>query len=282
MPKVLHVSFLWDDESVNQRHSDYILAMGWVKEGWDVLYFDYRMTAEEIGSAEMNKSLIEIVRMQNPDILFFTKSEGASKRFSRTAQSAAIDPSIIPEMRSNGFTGTVVHWFLDQRYDYFKSSLRLGKECDWFFYVSAGKRLKSYSDQMDTPASFIIAPYESSFLEPLDFAERNIDLIWMGGDHKPSKNKFEQTRFDLLNQLISSGYLKTYYGCFGSRKVYCPEYQKILGASKMGLSLYAFDRPMYFSNRLSHMIGTKTPVFSYDFKELTSVTTITETTNLFR
>ena len=139
MPKVLHVSFLWDDETVNQRHSDYILAMGWVKEGWDVLYFDYRMSAEEIGNDAMNKSLIEIVKTQNPDILFFTKSEGTSRRFTRRYTHTSIHPYIINQMRDNGYKGTIVHWFLDQRFDFFESSIKLGKNCDWFFYVAAGE-----------------------------------------------------------------------------------------------------------------------------------------------
>jgi len=267
MPKVLHVSFLWDDETVNQRHSDYILAMGWVKEGWDVLYFDYRMSAEEIGNDAMNKSLIEIVKTQNPDILFFTKSEGTSRRFTRRYTHTSIHPYIINQMRDNGYKGTIVHWFLDQRFDFFESSIKLGKNCDWFFYVAAGERLKAYSDMMQTPASFIVVPYEKSFLNPQAFGDRYLDLVWMGGEHRPSKNHFENIRYNLLKRLVDSDILKSYYGCFRERRVFCPEYQQILGSTKMGLSLYAFDRPMYFSNRLSHIIGSNTALASYDFKD---------------
>jgi len=267
MPKVLHVSFLWDDQTVNQRHSDYILAMGWIKAGWDVLYYDYRMNVEEVGNEAMNSGLIQIIMNENPDIVFFSKSEGASRRFGNKAKSCAIDPNIITKLKNNGFKGLFVHWFLDQRYDYFRSSINLGKHCDWFFYVSTGKRLEQYSKKMNTPASFILAPYEPSFMKPLPFASRRIDLIWMGGSHKPSRNNFEDTRYQILKALISGGMLRDYYGCFDNERVWCPQYQTLLGQSKMGLSLYAFDRPMYFSNRLSHTIGSATAVFSYDFKE---------------
>jgi len=266
MPKVLHVSFLWDDETVNQRHSDYILAMGWIKAGWDVLYFDYRLVGEEIGNEKMNNALMNIILKHNPDIVFFTKSEGGSRRFSRRTASCQIDPNIISSVKQNGFKGIFVHWFLDQRYEYFKSSLDLGSQCDWFFYVAQGERLEQYSKKMKTPASYIIAPYEPSFMKPQPFNRRNIDLIWMGGAHKPTRNKFEDTRYETLQSLIHANVLTEYYGCFNKGKIWCPQYQAMLGRSKMGLSLYAFDRPLYFSNRLSHIIGSGTALFSYDFK----------------
>jgi len=267
MPKVLHVSFLWDDPTVNQRHSDYILAMGWVKAGWDVLYFDYRMTAEEYGNDIMNSALMQIILDKNPDIVFFTKVEGASRRIGKRTQSCCIDPTIIPKLKDKGYKGKFVHWFLDQRYDYFKSTLNIGKHCDWFFYVAAGERLKGYSLAMSTPASWIPAPYEPSFLKPRTFIDRKMDLIWMGGAHKPSRNHFEDTRYSMLQKFTSCGFLRNYYGCFSKSRVWCPQYQKLLGESKMGLSLYAFDRPMYFSNRLSHIMGSGTAIFSYDFKD---------------
>jgi hypothetical protein len=267
MPKVLHVSFLWDDDQINQRHSDYILSMGWVKEGWDVLYFDYRGTAEEIGNEKMNESLYQIVMQHQPDLLWFTKSDGVSKRFGGKRISSHIDSGIIRKLRADGFKGKVIHWFLDQRYDYYKSTLNVGSESDWFFYAAAGDRLEEYSYRMKTPASFIIVPYEPSFLYPVEFGKRVYDLTWFGGAHKPTRNKFEDTRYELLKSMTSSGELRNYYGCFGKHKVWCPEYQKILGNSKMSLSLYAFDRPLYFSNRLSHTIGSGTAVLSYDFQD---------------
>jgi hypothetical protein len=267
MPKVMHVSFLWDDDTVNQRHSDYILSMGWVKSGWDVLYFDYRATAEEYGNDAMNESLISVVLQHQPDILWFTKSEGVSRRFGRRSVSCSIRPETIKRIKDLGFKGQIVHWFLDQRYDYFQSSLKIGRQCDWFFYVAGGERLVNYSKKMRTPASFILAPYEPSFLNPQPYEKRGIDLIWMGGAHKPKRNKFEDTRYRLLKQMIDTGQLSHYHGCFHHPRVYCPKYQQLLGSSKMGLSLYAFDRPMYFSNRLSHTIGSNTAVFSYDFKD---------------
>lgn len=263
----MHVSFLWDDKSVNQRHSDYILSMGWVKAGYDVLYFDYRGNAELYDNDAMNTLLVDAVVKHKPDILWFTKPEGASKRFGRKAISCSINPKSIQQMRHKGYKGTIVHWFLDQRYDYFKRSLDVGRECDWFFYVAGGDRLVNYSKQMDTPASFICSPYEPSFMSPKDFSTRTIDLIWMGGDHKPSGNKFEDTRYSLLHKMVSTKTLTDYYGCFSKPKTWCPEYQALLGNSKMCLSLYAFDRPMYFSNRVPHAMGSGCAVFSYDFKD---------------
>lgn len=267
MPKVLHVSFLWDDDTTNKRHSDYILAMGWVKEGWDVLYFDYRANAEEYGNDKMNESLVRIVNEHQPDLLWFTKSVGASKRFGRKTVSCQIRGETLRKIRESGFKGKIIHWFLDQRYDHYQSTIDIGSESDWFFYVSAGDRLVEYSKKMDTPTSFIIVPFEPTFTSPQPFEQRDLDLIWMGGDHKPSKNQFEQTRYELLKKMITTGELNHYYGCFKQRKVWCPEYHKILGRSKMVLSLYAFDRPMYFSNRLAHAIGAKAAILSYDFKD---------------
>ncbi len=267
MPTVLHVSFLWDDPNVNQRHSDYILAMGWVKAGWDVYYFDYRATSEEYGNTQMNTALYKLVMKIKPDLLWFTKSEGVSRRYSRRNQQCKILPQTIRQMKKDGYKGTVVHWFLDQRKDLFKSTLSVGKECDWFFHVAAGDRLKAYSDKMNTPSSFIAVPYEPTFLHPKPFKQRSIDLIWMGGAHKPANNHFEDIRYNLLKQFIDTGHIQHYFGCFGKEKISCPQYQNLLGSSQMGLSLYAFDRPLYFSNRLSHIIGSETALFSYDFKD---------------
>ena len=267
MPKVLHVSFLWDDSNVNQRHSDYILALGWVKRGWDVLYFDYRLNAEAYGNDKMNAALIDIVDKHKPDIIFFTKCEGSSNRVSRTPKSCIVHPESLSQIKKNGFKGTIVHWFLDQRKDLFKSSVNLAKECDWFFYVAAGDRLKDYHTITKTPTSYIAVPYEQSFLDPQPFENRSIDLIWMGGAHQPNKNQFEDNRYNILQGMIQQNLLHEYYGCFGKKKIWCPEYQTLLGESKMGLSLYAFDRPLYFSNRLSHITGSNTALVSFDFKE---------------
>lgn len=259
----MHISFSWDNKTLNRRHSDYILSMGWVRHGWDVYYFDYRKESVLQGNRQMNQSIIYCVDKYKPDILFISKPQGGVYKQGGRNLSGNLSPHILSNIRENGYKGTIIHWYLDQRKGIYEKSANLARHCDWFFYCAAGYKLKEYYDYVKVPTSFVIAPYEPSFTRPIPYENRTLNLLWMGGDHRQSK--FEQERYNILKELIDKKILKNYFGCFGKNKVWCPQYNKLIGSTKILLSLYAFNYPMYFSNRLSHCIGSGTTIASYDF-----------------
>ena len=265
MPSVLHVSFAWENNLLNRRHSDYILAMGWMRRGWDVYFYDYRNAGKIGDNGTITHGVLNSVSVNNPDLIIFSKSVGGVHRKNGRLISSSVDPKVIDYIRTEGFSKPIIHWYLDQRFDLYKPSVDIGKKCDWFFHCASGWRLKEYQAAVNKPSSFILAPFEPSFCRPVPYENRTIPLIWMGGSHK--QNKFEQTRHNMLLELIKKDILKYYFGCFGKRKIWCPEYNKMIGQSKMLLSLYAYDMPLYYSNRLSHCIGSGTVPLSYDFTD---------------
>ena len=265
MPKIMHISFSWDNKMLNRRHSDYILAMGWIRRGWDVYYYDYRLQGRLAGNQIMNEGIVENVIKHKPDILIFSKSIGGVHTVGGRKTTSKVDPKVIHRIRENGFKGKIIHWYLDQRADLYEPSVEIAKNCDWYFHCSSGWRLKEYYDAVQVPSSFVLAPYEPSFCRPLPYENRSIPLLWMGGDHRQSK--FEPTRYEILKELIKKKILLNYYGCFGNPKVWCPQYNKMIGTAKMLLSLYAYDMPLYYSNRFVHCIGAGTACLSYDFTD---------------
>jgi len=250
MPKILFISFRWNDERLKMHSSDKMMALGFSRAGWDIEYYDYRFMYAKFGTERNNQNAYKKIMEENPDILFLNKCE-------------KLDPSIITRARKNGFKGTVVYWHMDQRKLLIKSVVEWSKVSDWVFHCKGGWRLKEYYEATQTPTSFLFSPYEPSYINDKEFSKRDLKLTWYGQLYD-TRQGFDSLRREIIP--FVRGYLSDYGACFEQPFVRGEEYYDKLTRSKISISIPAIDMPYYFSNRHSHLMGSGAVVFSYRFQ----------------
>ena len=129
MPKILFVSFRWNDERLMMHSSDKMMSMGFSRGGWDVDYYDYReMPKIDIG-CNNNQNVVDKVLAYKPDLVFLNKCE-------------KLDPTLVNDCKRSGYKGKFVFWHMDIRKPLIRSVLAWSKVSDWVFHCKGGSRLK--------------------------------------------------------------------------------------------------------------------------------------------
>lgn len=264
MPKILFISFRWNDH-LQMHSSDKMMGLAFKRKGWDVHYYDYRVRKKE--GSNINSEIVDTIKFIEPDIIFVNKGE-------------SVNPNII---KQSGFKGITIFWNMDQRRNYPISIINWSKVCDWVFECSGGSRLKQYHDATGTPTSFLFSPYEEDFVNPFNYVinikDRQFNLTFYGQLYKESQG-FDPIRRDIIPKVRNI--LDDYGACFDRTFIRGIEYYGRLSASKMSISIPAIDLPYYFSNRQSHIMGSRSVVVSYDYRNCSDMFTDGENIIIFK
>lgn len=111
--KILYVALKYDYGRPEQGYSfeHYNFYQSLLHMGHDVLYFDFMTLMQEHGKVRMNRSLLETVKAEKPDLMF------------TVLFSNELDKALVKEISENTDTVTV-NWFCDDhwRFDNFSSN----------------------------------------------------------------------------------------------------------------------------------------------------------------
>ena len=253
--KILFVGITWYEHGPEmlQHAHDRMLALAFQKIGWEVEFFDYRRVAKETSPEKMNQSLQKEIRNSKPDIVFIIKGE-------------CIEATMLKELKQKGYAGTILYWYMDQRRNIEPFVLKVSSGCDWAFHCKTGNQLKEYYQSTNTPCSLFLCPYEESYLVPKEFSKRTIPITWLGSEHKPNFGQWDAYRYNILRELIlQRQYVQNYHACFGQHFIRGKLYYETLGNAKISFTIPAIVQSMYFSDRLSHIMGSGTAAFVYRF-----------------
>jgi len=250
MPKILFLSYRWNDQRLKTHSSDAMMANAFSRAGWTIHYHDYRDYTKKHGLKSNQSKIFREIMNIKPDLLFITKGE-------------RVDPDTIRLCKRNGFKGKVIGWYNDIRKQPVKCVTEISKVCDWFFHCIGDSSLQKYYDVTQTPCSFLFAPFEPLFVLPRDFDERTYKVTHYGQLYDPRKG-FDSLRRDIIPEIRDL--LDDYGACFDRGFIRGVEYYGALGNSKMSISIPAIDQPFYFSNRHSHIMGSGAVALSYRFK----------------
>ena len=109
--RILHAALKWDygrpEQGYSFEHQTFYEAL--VGMGHDVIYFDYPSLSHELGREAMNRRLWEIVRAEEPDLLFCVLFEGE------------LDQGIIRRISDETSTVTL-NWFCDDHWRFHQFS----------------------------------------------------------------------------------------------------------------------------------------------------------------
>jgi len=257
MPKILFLSYRWNDQRLKTHSSDAMMANGFARDGWCCEYHDYREYTKNHGHRMNQSKIYRNIMNHNPDIVFITKGE-------------KVDPATIRKCRQSGFKGKVIGWYNDVRKQPIKCVIEISKVCDWFFHCIGGDDLKRYYNATKTPCSFLFSPFDPSFISPKPFDERTYNVTHYGQLYNPERG-FDSMRRDIVPEVRDL--ICDYGACFDKGFIRGIEYYRALGNSKMSISIPAIDIPLYFSNRHSHIMGSGSVVLSYDFKRCRDIFT---------
>jgi len=258
MPKILFLSYRWNDQRLKTHSSDAMMANRFGRNGWEVHYHDYREYTKNHGAKFNQEKILHQIMTIQPDILFITKGE-------------KVDPDTIRRCRIHGFGGKIIGWYNDTRRNPVKCVTEISKVCDWFFHCLGGDKLNEYYDATGTPTSFLFAPYEPDYIEDFqrpDDSQRDFDVTWYGQLYKPEAG-FDNLRREIIPNVRDL--LDDYGACFDRTFFRGAEYYSRLSRSKMSISIPAIDQPFYFSNRHSHIMGSGSVVLSYCYKNCLDV-----------
>jgi hypothetical protein len=248
MNKILFLSFRWNDSRLHKHSSDKMMSEGFKKLGWDVYYYDYRDN-KVLGYKKIQDDIYKYILDVNPDILFINKGE-------------SINPETIIRVKKNGFKGIVTGWYQDCRKNPQKCVINAQSVSDLFFHCKSGERLKQYELSSGVPSYFLFSPYNPEWVSRKEFKDRSINISWYGQMYDDSR--FENLRKTILPKIKK--HLDCYYACFGKKFIRGDSYYNSLGNSKMSVNIPAIDMEMYFSNRLSHIMGSGCVPLTYKFK----------------
>lgn len=240
---IYFLSFRFEDRRLNVHCSDYIMSKAFERLGWTVHHIDYRVLTKKIGKDKTHQVIKKDILEKNPDILFVNKGE-------------AVDPRLIKDLRGSKWNGIPIYWYLDQRKTIPIFVRNWQRVCNWSFHCKGGHVLKSYHAKAKRPCSFLMAPFEPSFVkDSKTIEERNKDIVWVGNSY--DKNRyFDRTRHKILSSLISTNTIKEFYACYDKPFIRSGHYYSLLGNVKMVPNIPAIDQPLYFSNRQSHVMGS--------------------------
>ena len=248
--KILFLSHRWNCQRLKKHSSDYMMGLGFKRLGWDVSYYDYRDNTKLIGIRAIQEDIYKKIMEIRPDVLFINKGE-------------KIDPNTIKRVKRDGFKGVIVGWYQDARKDPVNCVIDIQRECDVFFHCKGGERSKEYERLSKTPSFFLFAPYEPTFTKESIFNKRTINVSWFGQIYNSNKG-YDNLREDILPKIKNN--LDVYYACFGKKFIRGSDYYQALGRSKVSVNIPAIDMEYYFSNRLSHIMGSRCVPITYRFK----------------
>ena len=256
MSKILFLSYRWNDQRLRTHSSDMMMSLGFESLSWDIFYHDYRDIVKSYGPIENQNQIYKEIMEINPDILFITKGE-------------KVDPATIQKAKKDGFRGCVIGWYNDIRRTPTKCVVDISKVCDWFFHCKSGPQLQHYYQLTKTPCSFLPSPYDDAFVCPNSI--RDLDVTWYGQIFRSNKG-WDSCREEIIPNVRDL--LSDYGACFEKGFIRGEEYYTQLGRSKISINIPAINMEFYFSNRLSHILGSgavgacyRFPNFERMFKE---------------
>jgi len=247
--RILFISFRWNDPRLYKHSSDYMIGLAFKRLGWDISYYDYREKRNVISKSSMEKEIYEIIMGFNPDIIFINKGEG-------------ISPEIIKKARRDGYGGIVTGFYADQRRSICKCVLDIQSVSDLFFHCKMGDRMEEYDRLSGVKSYFLFAPYEKEFIHNKPFSTRTTNLSWFGQIYHETQG-WDNLRETIIPKIRT--HLDEYHACFDKGFIRGDEYYASLGNSKVSINIPAIDMSMYFSNRLSHIMGSGCVPLTYKF-----------------
>jgi len=257
MKSILFLSHRWNDRRLCKHSSDMMMGLAFSRKGYDVNYLDYRDLRKEVGTNNLQKEIYNKIMDVRPDILFINKGE-------------KVDPRTIIKTKQDGFKGVITGWYNDQRRSIVKCVMDAQSVSDIFFHCKAGPRLKEYEKKSGTPSYFLFAPYEPEFIKSVPFKDRTDNVSWFGQIYNPN-NGWDNLRKDIIPKIRNK--LTSYHACFNKGFIRGDEYYSALGNSKLSINIPAIDMSLYFSNRLSHVMGSGCVPMTYRFKDYEKIFT---------
>ena len=219
---------------------DEVFAKGFEKNGFDVIRFDYR------ASADCNTELQNISININPDVVWLGKCERLTEE-------------TIISLRNKFKDAIFCSWAADVRDTPTTHDLAKCRHIDYFFGTFGGDYLRAHLTTNMRLVCSILAFTDSDFYKKYEITpEFESDVLWTG--HRCSgDNSLRNQVIDYLSVDKYRSDHRRHVNVLGLNEwLGYPEYNKYMTGAKIGIGVNSFKRTKYSSDRLGNYLATGT------------------------